>query len=163
MMRKTGLVLLALALAVGGCKHAPAPKPSASVDQAEQARKFAQCMRDEGVEVQEVPAQDGPGGTGLTIGSSAGPESKKLDAAMEKCRQYLPNGGEPTKLDPEQLEAMRKFAKCMRENGLPDFPDPDPDGGGFSVKSGDDEDKFKAAMEKCRQLMPEGPGGHRAP
>ena len=67
----------------------------------------------------------------------------------------------PPELDAAQLESVRKFAKCMRENGIPDFPvpDPHPDRSGFAVESGDDEEKFRAAMDQCRLLMPARPGG----
>ena len=59
---------------------------------------------------------------------------------------------------PEQQEAALKFAQCMRDNGVPDFPDPAPDGplidtnripsaatsGGMSI--------LHAAMQKCRGI-----------
>ena len=54
---------------------------------------------------------------------------------------------------PDLLEERREFATCMRENGVEDFPDPDPAKGGF-VYYGDDPD-MKAAHEKCGDL----PGG----
>ena len=78
---------------------------------------------------------------------------------MEKCQQFLPNGGEPRELDPEQVEQARKMAKCMRENGVPDFPDPQADGtikldGSMLGGKGPDDPTFKAAMEKCEQYAP---------
>jgi hypothetical protein len=56
---------------------------------------------------------------------------------------------------------MRKFSQCMRDNGLPDYPDPDPDGRvrGPGHEQQDDP-KFRAAMEACRQQLPGG-GDHR--
>jgi hypothetical protein len=54
-----------------------------------------------------------------------------------------------------------EFAQCMRDNGVPDFPDPDPDGqlrGLGHEERGDP--KFSAAMETCRQKLPGG-GDHR--
>lgn len=52
------------------------------------------------------------------------------------------------------------YAKCMRENGLPKFPDPK-SGGGIAFKPGDGLDpaapQFKAADSHCRPLV--GAGG----
>ena len=57
--------------------------------------------------------------------------------------------------------AGRAYAQCMRDNGVPDFPDPDPDGRlrGPAHEQQDDP-KFRAAMETCRQKLPGG-GDHR--
>ncbi len=54
---------------------------------------------------------------------------------------------------------MLDFAACMRDNGVPNFPDPKPgegvniDGDLFDINS----PAFKAAQEKCHSLT--GPGG----
>jgi len=51
------------------------------------------------------------------------------------------------------------FARCMRSDGVPAFPDPSPDGG-FLIKIGPGIDPsspaFKAARAKCQKLMPGG-------
>ena len=60
----------------------------------------------------------------VRIRAGEGTDPEKVEAAMEACKQYAPNGGEPPKLNPEQLEQMRKFAQCMRDNGVRTFPDP---------------------------------------
>jgi hypothetical protein len=56
---------------------------------------------------------------------------------------------------------MRKFSQCMRDNGLPDFPDPDASGqlrgAGHEQQ---DTPTYRAAMEACRQKLPGG-GDHR--
>ena len=51
------------------------------------------------------------------------------------------------------------FAKCMRANGVPNFPDPKPGGGfEFPVSAGNDpaSPAFRAAQAKCRKLLPGG-------
>jgi hypothetical protein len=90
-------------------------------------------------------------------------DREKMQAAQEKCKQYLPNGGEPPKLSAEELDQMRKFSQCMRENGYPDFPDPQPDGGirieGDQNGTMDPEsEQWKEAHKKCEQYMPARPG-----
>ena len=65
-----------------------------------------------------------------------------------------------------EMAEQRAFAKCMREQGISDFPDPDSDprgdagqpAGGGEVKAGDDP-KSDAAGKACRkQLGMEGAG-----
>jgi hypothetical protein len=55
------------------------------------------------------------------------------------------------------IDKMRDFAKCMRENGV-DMADPDPDsgGGGISVDGPEEKDKADKAQAKCKHLMPNG-------
>ena len=117
---------------------------------------FAKCMRGEGVDISDpapgspikIPAQ--------AAGEEGSASAKKMAAAMEKCRQYMPNGGQADKPDPEFTEKLRVFAKCMRENGAPEFPDPDPETGRFTSggKGLELEDKTAKIMDKCEM-----PGG----
>jgi hypothetical protein len=64
-----------------------------------------------------------------------------------------------------EAEALA-FAKCMRANGLPNFPDPPP-GGGFEFHRGSGIDpsspSFKAAQAKCKRFLPAGPGSGPPP
>jgi hypothetical protein len=83
------------------------------------------------------------------------PGEEKLKAAESKCRRLMPNGGKPPKPNPEQLAKMRNESKCMRENGVPAFPDPDPETGGIQIKGekggalDPDSPAFKKAQKKC--------------
>jgi hypothetical protein len=60
--------------------------------------------------------------------------------------------------DPAQgQDAAVRYAQCMRDNGVPDFPDPDANGE-FRGQGHEQQDDptFQAAMEKCRSLAPGG-------
>jgi hypothetical protein len=88
-------------------------------------------------------------------------DDPEFRAAQEACRDLAP-GGEHEKLgDPAFVEQMREFSQCMRENGLPDFPDPDAQGRlrgpGHEQQ---DSPRFRAAMDACRGKLPGG-GEHR--
>ncbi|MEU8260482.1 hypothetical protein AB0C02_07660 [Micromonospora sp. NPDC048999] len=169
-MSGTLLVLpLLLGLATAGCARADsdgdqvatagggaaAASPSASVVQVndeDRQREFAKCMRENGMP--DFPDPEPGEGGGFRIRIPAGQDRDKAQAAVEKCRSLMPNGGQPMKLDPEQVEKVRALARCMRENGVPDFPDPGPDGAleikgdaGFDPQS----PTGQAALEKCRQ------------
>jgi hypothetical protein len=132
-------------------------------DMAEKMRKFAACMRENGIDMPD-PEVDSEGRVRMQIGQGPNeggtpPDREKFEAAQQACKQYLPNGGEPPKMDPEQVEQARQFAKCMRENGVPDFPDPQADGS-VRIEAGPgtgirpDSQAFKDAHAKCEQYMP---------
>jgi hypothetical protein len=56
------------------------------------------------------------------------------------------------------LEQMRQMAKCMRENGVPDFPDPSAEGGirldAGKLGAGPGDPVFDKAQQKCDKYMP---------
>lgn len=165
------VVPLVLLLAVAACARADAGSKVASVSGTasptasasgtsnlspkERALKFAQCMRDHGVPMED-PQFDGDK-VQVQIGEpGAAPLDKsKVQAAQEACKQWAPVGGPGgAKPDPQMLEDMRKRAQCMRDNGVENFPDPGTEGRiRIDGSIGDDPD-FEAAQEKC---MKDGP------
>jgi hypothetical protein len=82
-----------------------------------------------------------------------------LGAATFTARSILNRGVSPaasptSSLDPN--EALLAFAQCMRDNGVPDFPDPKEDGislGGTGIDRNSPE--FKAAQKACETLLPQ--------
>ena len=151
-------------IATAGGKSSASAHPSASVDPQEQARQFAQCMRDHGVDMPDPDTAGGPGGS-IKITVSGPPGG--MDAAMEACKDKLPNGGTPPSLDPQQQEQLREFAQCMRDHGV-DMPDPDANSGGLKItKSGGpssgglspDDPTFQAAQQACQDKLPGKNGG----
>ncbi|MEU0788850.1 hypothetical protein ABZ342_02210 [Amycolatopsis sp. NPDC005961] len=112
-------------------------------------RDFAKCMREHGVDMPDPkPAGDG-GGMAITLGGD-GADASKIEAAQKACKSLMPNGGEMKPPSAEELDKMRKDAKCMREHGI-DMPDPDPSGKGMTRAGGlgDDPKKFEAAAKAC--------------
>ncbi|HTJ35584.1 MAG TPA: hypothetical protein VL738_20370 [Dactylosporangium sp.] len=145
------------ACAIPGRSHAGA-SASAGSDQ-EQALKFAQCMRDHGVDMPDP--QDGhivTGGGGDSGGdpgqiSSAGAVDLNVDGeAFDACRKYLPNGGEARKPTAAELEQEVRYAQCMRAHGL-DYPDPGADGvqqlPGIPVDDPTAMQRFEDAARAC--------------
>ncbi|MFB7469468.1 hypothetical protein [Kitasatospora sp. NPDC056184] len=142
----------------------PTATATASKDAGKDAGKgtaadFAKCMRDNGVP--EFPDPEANGSMVVPEGT----DKSKIDAAHTKCKDKAPNGGEPPKTSAEDQEKLRRFAQCMRSNGLPGFPDPDPNSSGMMLgqDSGLDPESaaFKAAEEKCRQFQPDALNGAR--
>jgi hypothetical protein len=132
------------------------PKPGGTGDEQEQLLKFAACMRQHGIQV-----EDPQPGAGIKLPEVVDPA--KADAAMQACKPFLPNGGDTKKADPAQLEQLRRFAQCMRDHGIAKFPDPDPQKG-ISIDPGtlglDAKDpKLLAAQDACQKYQPAGPSG----
>ena len=160
-MRRLALACAAAAVAaLGGCGTADGGGEGVAEDPAAAAREYAACMRENGV---DVPDPDPA--TGMVL-IEPGLDQDRLAEANEACADLAPgltgpDGGGP---DPAQLEQSRRFAECMRANGLPDFPDPAADGS-LSVPLGDggidpDSPEARAAQEACREFAP-GMGGGR--
>ncbi|GAA4679351.1 hypothetical protein [Phytohabitans rumicis] len=135
---------------VAGTKPAPSASASVAADDEERRKQFTDCMRANGVDMDDMKVEGG----GVAIRA----DKKETSEAMEKCRQFLPDGGEPPKMSQEDLEKLRQYAQCMRENGVPEFPDPDPDTGGVGVMVGGkngSKKEIEAANEKCKDKMPQ--------
>jgi hypothetical protein len=166
---------LALTLAVAACGGGPKSGGVASLngsgqptsttsansgkDSEQAALAFARCMRQHGVDMPDPQVsgnaimQKGP--TGVK------PDDPKFKAAQQACNKYMPNGGQPSKPNPQEQQQMLQFARCMRQHGI-DMPDPGPNGG-ITINGGNgrkgpnpDDPKFKAAQQACQQYQPKG-------
>jgi hypothetical protein len=127
---------------------------------AQKALKFAECMRSNGVSAFPDP---GPSGEltidGIANGSSLDPNTPAFKQALSACKDLEPAGFMGSRRSPEQQSAALKFAECIRENGVSDFPDPvngqplvdtnlipsSATSSGMSI--------LNAAMQKCQDLV----------
>lgn len=126
-------------------------KQADNVSDEDKMRNYAKCMREHGIDMPD-PKTDGDAQGTISIDAGEGrPGEDKMKTADDACRKLLPNGGEIKPPSPEELDKMRKEAKCMREHGV-DFPDPDPGKGGAAIALGDangDPKKFEEAAKAC--------------
>jgi hypothetical protein len=99
---------------------------SSTATNREKAVKFAECMRENGVT--EFPDPNGSGeltADGVVNGSSIDPNGPVWNGAIDACEDLQPPGFTgPEERSPEQQSEGLKFAQCIREHGVPDFPDP---------------------------------------
>ncbi|MFE3447813.1 hypothetical protein ACFXJ8_02670 [Nonomuraea sp. NPDC059194] len=124
------------------------PSASATLSRDEAQLKFAQCMRENGV---DMPDPDANGG--IRIQGKKG-EQDKTEAAMKACKQYLDQAaGERKAMDPERRDQLVKFAQCMREHGV-QMEDPGADGMIKMLGNQGDEQTMKAAQEACKEFAP---------
>ncbi len=153
-MRRPVLVLFVLALALAstacGGKDNDGAEPGAAqtLDAHAKGVKFAQCMRENGVDV-----PDPEPGKGVQMRFSGGVTQEQVQKAMEACREWAPEGATGgAAADPKRAEQMRKYAHCMRDNGVEAFADPE--GTGFRIDRSLAEDPdFKAAEQACAKQL----------
>jgi hypothetical protein len=62
-------------------------------------------------------------------------------------------GGSPHASRPAVHQELVAFAHCMRSHGVPDFPDPLPDGG-FPRTGAGNSPQSGSALSTCRHLLP---------
>ncbi len=143
---------------VASAQSGPASaNPSASTSTSEDPDaplKFSQCMRENGMTWFPDPANGK-----MSIKVPKNVKKEDFDKAQQACRKYAPNGENGPAPSAADLEKVRQMAKCMRENGVPNFPDPGPKGEiAIDSKSGIDPESatFQAAEKKCQQYAPKG-------
>jgi hypothetical protein len=127
---------VAAATTTTGAKSAASPVSGAG--QAAVLLAFAKCMRANGVPNFPDPAAGGGARFPVPVGSN--PAAPSFRAAQAKCQKVLPGGGLPGSGPPPSAQTMtrlRRIAVCMRQHGVPQFPDPrtrvppNPSSGGF--------------------------------
>src|SRR5690606_32107857 len=132
----------------GEANSAQTETTPASDDPEDKALAYAQCMRENGMP--EFPEPDSEGR--IKFRRPINPDSPELKQAAEACRHMAPEGWGEEKIDPEDQEVMLEFARCMRENGVPEFPDPDPNAG---LRITPNDPKARAALEVCDAILQE--------
>jgi hypothetical protein len=150
-------VLALVTLLSAGCSNATArtDTTSANASDRDQALKFAACMRRSGVSAfRDPPASGTLTIDGVANGSSLDTDSAAFTQAIAACKDLQPAGFTGHKRTAQQQESALKFAQCVRDNGVPDFPDPTPDGPLLNVDGS--KPGLKAALDvalpKCREF-----------
>jgi hypothetical protein len=125
----------------------------------DEAVKFAECMRGHGLSDFPDPTASGEFVYGISVSPAV------WARILGECKYLQPPGTLSAKRSPVQQSAALRFAQCIRENGVKDFPDPEngqplvdttriPSSnlpGGMTI--------LNAAMQKCRSFMAEAARG----
>ncbi|MQA73434.1 MAG: hypothetical protein GEU88_03610 [Solirubrobacterales bacterium] len=155
------LAFAAAGLLAAGCGDDGADGDSAVASEAsadsDEAVQYSECMRENGVSEFPDPV-NGRIQLRVTPGNGLDPNSPEWQAAQEACQDLAPagaeGGGAP---NPEMEAAALEYAKCMRENGVPEFPDPDVSGGGVRMQLppgvAGDSPQFQAAQQACDEIL----------
>lgn len=138
--------LLSLLFLLSGCSDGGSALPSApqstqdkgAVDPKQAA--FFQCLKEQGLPMKDTAS-------GIPVVDSATADPAKVKEAERACesRRSIPQ------VTTEQLAAAKGFTACMRANGVPDFPDPDPQTAQHDIEKLDlkNSPKGSEALKKC--------------
>ena len=162
------VVAAAVILSLTACGSSGSGSPKAAVSDAEQAMlDFAQCMRDNGVASFPDPVAKPDGTFGFQRPQGVSPRA--LDDALASCKSKAQAAGIDTGSatpDTDAQDQLLKLSRCMRENGIPEFPDPTPGSdaisGLHSLFSDYDLDspRVAKALQSCGYILNQifGPG-----
>jgi hypothetical protein len=128
---------------------------AAEEDEVREAQvKFAECMRENGIDFPDPKPGGGP--QTFRVGGDSGIDPQEFEKAQKACERYRddirPNLSEEEMQ--EQKERALEFARCMREHGI-DMPDPqfDENGGvrigGRGADFNPEDPDFREAEEEC--------------
>jgi hypothetical protein len=132
----------------------------APTDPEEAALAFAECMRDNGIDMPDPEFTD-DGGIAMSMGTGPGEiDEEAMQAAQTECEPIMANvrPSEENMPSDEEIQEMQdralEAAQCMREHGY-DWPDPVFEDGGRmtqSMQESDidfDDEQFQADQEEC--------------
>jgi hypothetical protein len=142
-----------------GNPEGSSPVPT-HVDEADAAWVYARCIRENGYP--EWPDPNADGQIMLRRDQGMSFNDPRMLAAQEACQDLRPPGMAGSDVDQEEMmEILLQLAQCMRENGVPEWPDPSPDSRGRIVlgpESGINPYSltFQAAVRTCRANLPGG-------
>jgi len=176
-------VLLLLAAACGGNRSGIGSSGPAYVSGSTTSASnvaYSACMRSHGVP--NYPDPDSSGQLPKPDAHHLGVSSTQLQATQQACQHLLPNTGRainvgsvqqcmladdcPKSLVQQVLNEERRFARCMRSHGVPNWPDPITDSQGrpvFAISISKDgfnpySPPIWAKGNECSHLMPALPG-----
>jgi hypothetical protein len=84
----------------------------------QKAVKFAECMRANGVPHFPDPDPNGDYNFGVDVSKEV------FTKAVDACKALKPPGALSAKRTPKEQSASLRFAQCVRDHGVKDFPDP---------------------------------------
>jgi hypothetical protein len=153
-----GMVVLLLA----GCSASGGSAGATTTTSAQQAaaavwRELVACARAYGMPNLADPQIDSNGRASFPDGTPEPPASVRR--ACQSIYDRLPASARgDEERPPADLQALLRFARCMREHGVADFPDPDAEGNfrapPGSSSPGPNSPSFQRALQACQQLDP---------
>jgi hypothetical protein len=125
----------------------------------DKAVKFAECIRAHGVSDFPDPNASNDFEYGVSVSPAV------WQRATTACKRLQPPGALSAKRNPKQQSAALRFAQCIRDNGVKDFPDPvngQPLVNTYKIPSSNRPGGMtilNAAMHKCRSVLGLAAGG----
>ncbi|WP_157181329.1 hypothetical protein [Actinopolymorpha alba] len=151
-----------LVAALSGCGSGGSGEAGAGSDQMSDAqvlgigKELAQCIRQNGIpDFPDPSVRDG------TLAMPENQPEAALDKAMEACRTIaakLPQSADSEDISADDIVKLRKWARCLRANGVPEWPDPKGDGS-FPIKDtalDGKSERLLRARKECDQYWDKG-------
>jgi hypothetical protein len=162
MTRRLLLAAAALSLLAGCGAEKETPTAPAADKNKQALLDYAKCMRENGIDMPD-PQFDGGRVTMRTGSPGRKLDPDKMRTAEKACAKYQEAIEPPEMSDEDRAEfkeAALENARCMRENGVPDFPDPsfDENGGAqvrISKELNPESAAFQKAIKACEKTMPQ--------
>lgn len=162
MFTKTFLAAGGCAVVLAGCGsgHAASsttPSAGRSMSSAQvraTVQQLVRCIRQHGAPNYPDPVLDENGDWQPAPGAGKPPQS-----AMNACRSIadrLPSSEKHSPPTAADMARLRGLAKCIRRNGIPDWPDPNADGA-FPLPprlARGGKPMFRTQLQACRQYFP---------
>jgi hypothetical protein len=165
----TALVAVALTGLLGAGCGANAPSETGTATSSKKATKnataqdklvkFAECIRAH--DVPDFPDANAKGEFEFGVNVTAAVWTK----AVQACKDLQPPGSLSSKRSLKEQTASLRFAECVRENGVKDFPDPvngEPLINTYLIPSSDKPGGMKAldaAIHACKTVLAEAAAG----
>jgi hypothetical protein len=127
----------------------------------DKAVKFAECMRANGVPHFPDPGSKGEFNFGVDV------TREVWLKAVDACKALKPPGALSAKRTVKEQSATLRFAQCVRDNGVKDFPDPvngEPVIDTYKIPSSNRPGGMtilNAATQKCGRILKSAAGGQR--
>jgi len=151
-------LVLSFVAACSSAGGAAATTPMSSSDVLAVWQRFAVCARAHGDPDLADPVFDANGKVQFPGAPNAAPDSVRV--ACSHLLDGLPPDRSPSGRPPTNIAGLLQFARCMRDHGFPDWPDPKSDGTFPSAQLPSVKTPaVVAAMGACDHLNPD-PGGH---
>ncbi|MBE1490785.1 hypothetical protein [Plantactinospora soyae] len=149
------LVAVGVAMvALTGCTGASGGQPTASpTAEGPTALDVANCMRANGYPDFPDPVRDDEDNWTF-------PDSLRNYEVPEPCARLVRNqkaGDQENGRTAEEMQQRRRYSACVREKGVPEFPDPDEDGNfplSDQLRAAENGPAMRGAREACRQYEP---------
>jgi hypothetical protein len=157
--KAAGLVLVLL-LAGAGCSAAGGSRTASTTtrepDVATLWHELVVCARANGMPNLPDPQVDSNGEAHFPGGDPPAPP-KSVERACRSVGERLAAARREVEQTPADAATLLRFARCMREHGLPDFPDPQGDGqfqfagtnAGRELKQKDPASPVQTALRAC--------------
>ncbi|MGI5239931.1 hypothetical protein [Dactylosporangium sp. CA-139066] len=165
-LRRFALVVIAL-VGLAGCDGSGGGAPAATTGGPQSQRQAlaaaAQCMRDNGHPDWPDPVQNG---NGDWVFPDSAPDVPPAPACAALFRTAKGGGAGPSRrpLSAAEIAQARTWSACIREHGVPGWPDPDADGTidpPAALLPLESNEAYLRALPECRSVEP--PNGPRLP